>query len=199
VQRYAHFKKKKKKQKHQPPKKPRLLTKHNQRQGRQRGVVLQRATQRFRSFYADLIVYRHTRVGPNTNSAKQFQWATLSTGNRKNRNKINALDCMAILIVLSTSHFEQCNRVERYTHFNKRNQQHQSPTKPRLLTSKIQLQRSQRGVVLQHLTQHLRSSCVDFIVYRHTRVERSKYEFSKPVPMGDALGKVIAALDTWWY
>jgi hypothetical protein len=90
------------------------------------------------------------------------------------------------------------------THFNKGNQKHKSPTKPRLLTSQIQRQRSQRGVVPQSANQRLRSFCADYIAYRHTRVERSKYEFSNTVPMGDAVGKVIAtiatsALDTWQY
>jgi hypothetical protein len=63
---------------------------------------------------------------------------------------------------------------------------HKSPTKPRLLTTQIQRQRSRRGVVLQSVSQRLRSFIADYIGYRHTRVERSKYEFSKPVPMGDA-------------
>jgi hypothetical protein len=80
--------------------------------------------------------------------------------------------------------------VEHSTHFNKRTQKHQSPTKPRLLTTQIQRQRSQRGVVLQSVTQSLRSFCADLILYRHTRVERSKYEFSKTVPMGDAASRL---------
>jgi hypothetical protein len=67
-----------------------------------------------------------------------------------------------------------------------------SPTKPRLLTFEIQRQRSQRGVALQSVTQLLRSFCVDIIDYtdtQHTRVERSKYEFSKTIPMGDTANR----------
>jgi ABC-type sulfate/molybdate transport systems ATPase subunit len=55
------------------------LTSQIQRQRRQCGVILQRITQRLHSFIADSIAYRHTRVRvSNTNSAKQFHWATLS-------------------------------------------------------------------------------------------------------------------------
>jgi hypothetical protein len=60
------------------------------------------------------------------------------------------------------------------------------------LTMKNQQQRRQCGVALQRVTQRLRSFIADFIAYRHTRVERSEYEISKPVPMGDAVRKVIA-------
>jgi hypothetical protein len=43
--------------------------------------------------------------------------------------------------------------------------------------------------VKQRVTQRLCSFCADVTVYMHTRVERSKYEFSKTVPMGDAANR----------
>jgi hypothetical protein len=43
--------------------------------------------------------------------------------------------------------------------------------------------------VKQRVTQRFRSFCADVTVYRHTRVERSNYEFSKTVPMGDAANR----------
>jgi hypothetical protein len=64
------------------------------------------------------------------------------------------------------------------------------------LTLQIQRQRRQRGVVLQRVTHRLRSSIADFIGYRHTRVERFKYEFSKTVPMRCQQVIVTIALDT---
>jgi hypothetical protein len=81
-------------------------------------------------------------------------------------------------------------------------QKHQSPTKPRLLTKQIQPQPRQRDVALQRVTQCIRSFIADLIAYKRTpSVEKSEHEFSKTVPMGDAVGKVIAtnALDTRWY
>jgi hypothetical protein len=64
------------------PTKPRLLTSQTQRQRSQRGVALQSVSQHLRSFSADLIGYKDTPEwrDPNTNSAKQLQWATLPTG-----------------------------------------------------------------------------------------------------------------------
>jgi hypothetical protein len=74
--------------------------------------------------------------------------------------------------------------VERCTHFNKRETRNtKSPTKPRLLTIQIHRQQSQRGVVLQSVTQRARSFCADSIDYR------SKYEFRNTVPMGDAANR----------
>jgi hypothetical protein len=56
-----------------------------------------------------------------------------------------------------------------HTHTStKEHQKHKSPTKPRLHTIQIQRQRSQRGVVLQSVTQRLRFTWADCIVYRHT-------------------------------
>jgi hypothetical protein len=80
--------------------------------------------------------------------------------------------------------------VERYTHLQQKKPTNtKSPTKPRLLTSQIQRQQSQRGVVNQRVTERLRSFCADSIRYKHTQVERSKYEVSKTVLMGDAANR----------
>jgi hypothetical protein len=238
---------------------------------------------------------------PNTNSANQFQWATLPTGNRNTRTQY-----MVAWIVVLHNPLSTVQSVERYTHFIHRNpetplpnetktthstnsattksawccpserqptpslllrrfdclqthpsgevqiriqqtnsngrhcqqaiatlalntwwygswfstihflqsnqwsvahtssietQKHKSPTKPTLLTFQTQRQRSQRGVVLQRVTQRLRSFCADSIVCRHTRVERSKIRIQQNNSNGRHCQQAIATivLDTWWY
>jgi hypothetical protein len=89
--------------------------------------------------------------------------------------------------------------VERYTHFHKKqpgNTNHQRKPRLGLLTVKIQRTRRQRGVFLQSVSERLRSFIAGSVPYRHTRVERSKCEFSNTVPTGRAVGKVIATIAT---
>jgi hypothetical protein len=171
------------------PTKPRLLTIEIQRQRSQRGVVLQSVTQRRRSFCADSIDCRHTRVerskyefsktipmGDTVNSQSQQSHSIHGGTDRGSpQSTLNSPTSGA----LHTLHQKKPG-----------NTNHQPNQDPRLLTFQIQRQRSQRGVVLQSVTQRLRSFCADFINYRHTRVERSIYEFSKPVPMGDTANRL---------
>jgi hypothetical protein len=109
---------------------------------------------------------------PNTNSAIHSQWATLPTGNRNNRNnRNNRTRYMVVLIVVlhnptlnsPTSGVLHTLQQQQPGNTNHRRNQDYS-------TFQIQRQRTQRGVVLQSVTQRLRSSFADSTVCRHTRV-----------------------------
>jgi hypothetical protein len=145
---------------------PRLHTGHIQRQRSQRGIVLQSVTQHLRSFIVQFIVYRYTPRDPNTSSAKPFQSATLTARQSQQSHTIHgSIDRASPQSTLNSP----ISGALRYTHFNKRNLETQR--NQTLLTSQVQRQRSQRGVVLQSITQRLRSFGVYSILYRHTRVE----------------------------
>jgi hypothetical protein len=152
---HTHFNK----PEHKSPTTPRLLTSQIQRQRGQRGVILQSVTQRRCSFYADSTVYRHTRV---ERSKHEFS-ETVPMGNAVNRQSQQAQQSHSI-----HGGIDRGSPQSTLNSPTKEHQKHKSPTKPRLLTIQIHRQRGQRGVVLQSVTQCLRFTWADFIVYRHT-------------------------------
>jgi hypothetical protein len=117
----------------------------------------------------------------STNSAKQSKRAAMSA--RQSQQSQQSHSTQGSMDRASPQiDFEQSNQWSLVTHTLQQIQKRKSPTKPRLLTVHTQRQRSQRGVLLQSITQRLRSFIADSIFYRHTRVERSKHTFSKADP-----------------